>query len=307
MPSTHTTDSKLQRAEVLEASLKAFAKRLISLRIFSTAFAPRLDENSTKMEVPYYPLHGAASVSRTPTQDYFALAANTATEAREVDVNQNLLQALSYTNEQRKRNKYLDPETLGNQAADRLARDIMAQIFGVFTAANFPGASLAALASGDFDFTAATELQEKCTTDEWPEEMRALILKPEYHTGLVGGMPAFTLQNTGDELFREGAVNRVAGFDLHQFASLPANGGTKLRGVAVYPSAVLAAFAPIEPTEAIASQLYDYQLLTDENTGISLMYKHIADAATGQEVEVIETHFGLAVGEAAAAKLIVAP
>ena len=78
-------------------------------------------------------------------------------------------------------------------------------------------------------------------------------------------------------------------------------------GVAAVPSALLVGFAPVEPTAAVRQQLFDYRIVQDEYSGIVLEYKHIGYADTDEEVQVIEAHYGDAVGETSAMKLITSP
>lgn len=300
----NTVDSKLARSEMLDAALIAFRKRVITLRnIFSTTFAAGIRENSNKVEVPFFPLHAAASTTRAAGETYSSKAAATATNAVEVTLDKSKLQSLLFTNEERVRNRFLDPVQLGIQAGNKLAIDILTDIFSVFTAANYPGTTLAATLAADFDYTSLTELGRKCHDDDWPDEGRAFICKPAYHEAVLNGAPSTLRVSPSDPQYREGMVDRAAGFDIFPFASLPAN-AQNLVGVACLPPAVLVGFAPLEPTEAIRSQLYDYEVMTDPETGIVLEFVHLAIGDSRTEVQAIESHYGYQVGDPAAAKRV---
>lgn len=77
-----------------------------------------------------------------------------------------------------------------------------------------------------------------------------------------------------------------------------------IQGLALLPSAILAAFSPIPPTDGIRKFLVDYQEMVDPETGLTLQYYHLAYPDTDQEVQTIECHYGFAVGDAAQLKII---
>lgn len=77
-----------------------------------------------------------------------------------------------------------------------------------------------------------------------------------------------------------------------------------LAGFAAFPSAILAGFAPVPPSEAMRGQLADYRIVDDEDSDIVLEYKHLVYPDTDEEVQVIECHYGYALGETAALKPI---
>lgn len=79
----------------------------------------------------------------------------------------------------------------------------------------------------------------------------------------------------------------------------------RLAGMAVGPSAILCAFAPVPPTDGVRQLLVDYQQVTDGDTGATLEYKRIAYPDTDEEAQFIEAHYGYAVGESAAIKRII--
>lgn len=294
-------DSKLLISEILEMSLTALRRQLLPLRAFATAFEANLEGNN-EVQVEYYPLHATESETRAPGTDYFTLAADTATEVRTVTINKNKLQVLSYTNEERRRKPRLDAEKLAVQASERLAYDVIMDILSLVTAANFPGTTLPAVAAADFDFEHMQDLRTLCTKARWPKQMRSAILNPDFYGNLFKSGVGLNVQQAG-AIYGEGEVSRVAGFETHEFAEMPDN-DEDLAGLAVYQSAILVGFAPVTPTEAILSSLHDYQEVTDPDTGLTLQYKHMAKAFTGEEAQVLEIHYGYAKGEADAIKPI---
>jgi hypothetical protein len=75
-------------------------------------------------------------------------------------------------------------------------------------------------------------------------------------------------------------------------------------GIATTKSGLLVGFASVPPTAAIRQQLFDYQELRDDETGLILQYYHFADADTDEEVQTIECHYGWGLGDTAQLKII---
>jgi len=82
---------------------------------------------------------------------------------------------------------------------------------------------------------------------------------------------------------------------------------TNLVGVAGAPSGIITGFRPVIPTAGIRQKLVDFQLVDDEETGLTLEYRHIADEDKGKEYQVIGCHYGKTYGLAAALKLLSTP
>lgn len=77
-----------------------------------------------------------------------------------------------------------------------------------------------------------------------------------------------------------------------------------VRGIAAMGSGLLIGFAPVPPTPAILHDLFDYQELVDEATGLVLQYYHFGDGDTDEEVQSIECHYGYGLGDANQLKII---
>jgi hypothetical protein len=307
MPSTHSVSNKLVQADILGIFLRAFRRKLLPIRgVFSTVFNGRVDGNTNDIPVPYIPLDAVGSVLIADGEKYSQHAKNTATEARTITINRQRASVLSFSSKEKNRNRFLSVEEHVRNQAERLASDVIADVMSVFTPTNFAGATIPAVAAADFDFQSAAKLREKCEEADWPMENRHLILLPPYITGLFAGLPNITMTRLGDQLIEEGTLPRVETFRPVEFARLPHN-NVRLRGVACLPSAVGLAFAPIEPDEAIRQQLSRYELITDEETGLQMVYKAWGDPDANISYEVVECSYGFAPIESAAAKLIVEP
>jgi hypothetical protein len=297
-------DSKLLISEIAEVTLTALKRVFLPLTAFSIAFDANLQGND-KVQVPYYPLSTAASVTRTDGADYFTLAEDTATQVREITVDKNKTKVLAYTSKERRRQPIFDPEKLGLQMADKLGYDVITDILSLVTPTNYPGATIASVLPADFDFDLVNELAEKCDDAFWPQgaSMRSLILNSALSRRLAVNSVGYNISQA-DGMFQNGQADEVAGFRRFTFPGLPGN-SVNLGGMAVYPSAILAAFAPVRPTEAVQAALFDYQEFTDETSGLTIQYKHMAKAFEDKEAQVFEIYYGYAEGEEAALKPII--
>lgn len=385
---SNTIASELQLTTVLDAALVAFRRAILPLQQFATAYSNVQLQGTNKMAIPYYPLSTSDSVSRESGGSYKALASNTATQAKEVLINKNKVQAISFTSEERSRQPMFNPEMHGRLKGEKLAYDIIADIFARVRHSVFTGATITASTAGNFDENDVADLAQKCMEDYWPEVGRTLILSPGYHFNLLKQGQIIDASKSADPAaFRTAMMKQILGFEEFGTAGLPTNNGTAFNitatastdlvnavahglidgdrvifpvltggagltaasvayfvrdatadtfkvsasiggaavdittnysagtcrryenivGVAAVPSALLVGFAPVEPTAAVRSQLFDYRIVEDSYSGIVLEYKHIGYGDTDEEVQIIEAHYGDAVGETAAMKLITAP
>lgn len=71
-------------------------------------------------------------------------------------------------------------------AAKQLAQDVLQDIFGEITAANYGAPVIAALAAADFDYKKVLAIREACSAVKMPVTDRSLILDGAYYTNLLG-------------------------------------------------------------------------------------------------------------------------
>jgi hypothetical protein len=385
---SNTIASELQLTAVLDSALVAFRRAILPLQQFATAHSNVPLQGDNTMAIPYYPLATSASATRASGGSYKALATSTTTEARKVVINKNKVQAISFTSEERSRQPMFNPEMHGRLKGEKLAYDIIADIFSRVRHSDFTGATIAATAASNFDENDVADLAQKCMESYWPEVGRSLILNPAFHFNLLKQGQIIDAGKSADPVaFREATIRRILGFEEIGTAGLPDNNGTafaitatastdlvnavahglsngdrvifpaltggagltaatvayfvrdatadtfkvsatiggdavditsnatagtcrryeNIVGVAAVPSALLVGFAPVTPTPAVRSQLFDYRIVEDKYSGIVLEYKHIGYGDTDEEVQVIEAHYGDGLGDTAAMKLITTP
>lgn len=296
----NTIDDDLKLDLILDSAMQAFTEMLTPLALFSTAFYDIALKGTDKVQVPYYPLETAASKDFAGT---YLFDVGTDTQFKELTIDKRKYQSLSWTSAELRRQPKLDPETLGRIKGQKLAEDVLADIWSLVTNANFGAAGFIG-AAGDFDVDDVIDLEVTVETAKWPNIGRGLILKPAYIGGLKKDMNA----NGGVSTFARdsnGALINFPGLNSFSFATsnlIPAN-AENLVGMAVYKSALLVGFSPIQPAPEVMEKLSDYRIVSND-MGLSIEYRAWGDADTDTAKRTIEVNYGKAVGEAAALKRI---
>ena len=299
---TNTIPSQLQRVAVSQEVVTALASRLLVLRAFSTVFSNVPLQGEDKIRVPYYPLQSTASTDWVAGNGY--VMGDTATSYKEIPVNKRKYQAVSWSSAEARRQPFLIVEKLAIQAADRLAYDMLIDVLSVVTNANF-GAAAKTETSANWDSVDVADLKGVCDTAQWPDSPRALVTSSAYDVNLLKDSSIKAAMNYGgSEGVRDGRIPKLLGFDYHVSTVIPAN-GENLTGFCVYPSAVLVASAPIEPTREVRSHMGSYDTFVDSQTGAILEHRIWGNPDFDNTREVIEVNYGYAAGEAAALKRIV--
>lgn len=294
----------LQLDLILDSALRAFKQLVTPLAMLSTVFRSVPLKGTNKVLVPYYPLETSASIDFNGSYQF---PNGSSFETREVTVNKRKYQPLSFTSEELNRQPYFDPERVGALKGEKLALDVLADIFSIVTTANY-GAAIFTGAASDFDVDDTIDMKQALTIAKWPATGRGIIIDPTYTGGLAkdmnanGGIATFGRDANGAPL----TFPTLNGFSFAESNIIPAN-GENLKGMVVAQggSAILTAFSPITPAPAVQKQLVRYEVVTDEDSGISLEYREWGDADGDVEKRVIEANYGFDKGEAAALKRIV--
>ncbi len=297
----NTIPAALKRDVILNNAMRAFKRRILPVMAFATVFRNVQLLGTNKILIPYYPLDGEATVDFNGTYT----AGNVSdVQTKEVTVNKRKYQSLSFTGDEWNRQPYLAIEKIVMMKVEKLAADILDDIFSVVTAANFGATTLPAVAANAFDLDDVLTLRRLCTVDRWTSVGRSLILDAGHYEYLLKDARLGN-QNAGStDPVREGRLGgKVAGFEAYEVASLPGN-AENLVGMAILPSAMAVAFSPITPPPAVRATLSEYQVITDADSGLSLEYRVWGDPATDTQKEIIECNYGYAKLETAALKRI---
>jgi len=302
---TNTVDSALKRVLILNENVRDFARRMLPLKAFCTSFLNTPLQGTDEVVIPYFGLQAVASSNFVEATGYVFDQATT-TGMKKVTVNKRKYQPIDYSSQEFRRQPALLVTQLGKLNAEKLAADVFDDIWSVVTADAFGAAALTAAAAAITSDDVVT-LAGACTKANWPASGRSLILDSDTVTALMKDS-AYKLASSigGTEVVREGRLPRLSGFDVYEVPNLPAN-SEKLQGAAVFMSAILAAFAPVEPADGVRASLVAYEVATDPETGISMNYRKWGDAQLDRNFEVIECAYGYVAGVAAALKRICVP
>jgi hypothetical protein len=298
--------NELKRDVLLRTAMRAFKNRLLPIMAFARKFESVPLEGTDKIRVPYFPLATGASTDFVPANGYNIINAQ-GLQTKEVTPNKRKYRAVEITSVDWNRQPFLSQEEFVKLEAEKLADDVLLDIFSIITAANFPGTTLAALAASAFDFDELGTLRRLCGEANWPGAPRSVVLDGTFYEYLLRDSRVHNQNYGSTDAVREGRVPRVSGFDLYEVPLLPPNGAEKLAGMAVYPSAIAVAFSPIRPHPVLTQTVLQYEIVTDPDSGLSLEYRRFADAKLDKVVEVIECNYGYEKLETTALKRIVTP
>lgn len=302
---TNTVDSALKRVAILNETVRAFATRIIALRVFATSFGNVPLQGTDEVVVGYYALQTAASSDFNTTTGY-AFDQATGTSMKKITVNKRKYQPIDYSSQEFRRQPYFNAVELGAINAEKLGVDICRDVLSVITAANY-GAAVKTAAAAAMNSDDVVDIAGACNDASWPEAGRGLIVDTSIDTALKKDTAyKLALNIGGTEVIRDGKLPKISGFNYGWMPSFPDN-GEKLIGAAVFQSGILAAFAPVDPAPGVRQQLIAYEVASDEASGVSMNYKHWGDAKLDRDFEVIESAYGYQAGEAAAIKRICKP
>jgi hypothetical protein len=291
----------LKRDVILNNALRAFKRRVLPVMAFATAMRNVPLQGTNKILVPYYPLATAASTDFNGT---YTVGNDSEVQTKEVTVNKRKYQSLSFTGEEWNRQPYLDIERIVMMKVEKLAADVLDDIFSVITATNYPSATIAPVAASAFDLDEVLSLRRICNESDWSEVGRSIVLDSGHVENLLKDSRLGN-QNAGSTApVRDGRFGgRIAGFEPFEVPNMPEN-AENLVGFVALPSSMAVAFSPVEPPPAVRRHLAEYSTFTDPDSGLTLEYRVWGDPDTDKQKEVIECNYGYNVLEAAALKPI---
>ena len=295
------TLTNVKDIKVAQRALMPFMSNLLPVTAFSTDFSPMPAE---KLDTVRVPLVGAPSESSDFNGDYSANADSTVTVVP-VTLNRHKYKTVHVTAKESSETALNVLETLVEAAAQQLAQDVLVDIFGCITAANFGAPGITALAATAFDYKKVLSLREACGNAKMPPNPRSLVLDAGYYTNMLADdvvAKSFNL-NLNAPAVTEGMVKRIAGFNLHETTLIPSDHAEKLVGFAAHSSAVAVAMRYLQPVA-------DYQqagAVTDPTTGMTFGYLRFTDTRANKIFVTLECLYGFAPAKTDALKRIVKP
>lgn len=300
--STNTVSSDLKRTVILQQMIRAFAIRILPLGAFSTVFNGIRLQGTDKVAVPYFPLITTASEDFVAATGYNT-AHNTNSDAKTITVDKRKYQLITWTSAELSRQPFQDIGQASMLVGEQLGLDVVNNVLSAVLIAAFPGLAKSSPA-GSFDSDDVADIKGVCDVANWPAGGRSLILNSAYDINLLKDAAIKSALNFGDNSpIREGRIQRIMGFDYFPDSRVPTN-SEALQGFAAYKSAMLVAFAPVDPTQEVRSQLTQYELVIEPTTQAQFEYRRWGDADLDVSKQVIESNFGKIAGEAAAIQRI---
>jgi hypothetical protein len=295
------TLTNVKDIKVAQRALMPFMSNLLPVTAFSTDFSPL---PADKLDTVRVPLVGAPSESSDFEGDYSANADSTVTVVP-VTLNRHKYKTVHVTARESAETSLNALEALVEAAAQQLAQDVLVDIFGCITAANFGAPGITALAATAFDYKKVLSLREACGNAKMPPNPRSLVLDAGYYTNMLADdvvAKSFNL-NLNAPAVTEGMVKRIAGFNLHETTLIPSDHAEKLVGFAAHSSAVAVAMRYLQPVA-------DYQqagAVTDPTTGMTFGYLRFTDTRANKIFVTLECLYGFAPAKTDALKRIVKP
>lgn len=294
-----TVANSLKLDKVMREGLRALKHRLSPVLALSTVFRDQALTETETVRVPFYPLETMSS--KDFNGSYSGHGGNANVNALDVTVNKRKYQVLEFTSKELARNSIVDLNRVMALKIEKLAEDVLTDIFSVVTLADY-GAAILDTTAANFTRDDVADMRTTLTAAHWPATGRSLLLDSAWEGALVKDLLQVDKSGT-DSALREGSVGRLVGFDIFDHPNMP-NNGEKLVGCAIMPYAILAAFSPIEPAPAVRKMMVDYRKYTDADSGLTLEYREFGDAYSDSAMQVIEVNYGYKKGDTAQLKRI---
>lgn len=188
--------------------------------------------------------------------------------------------------------------TFMRPAAHSVAKAVLADIFGLCTAANYntvgtSGVGYNGTAAG-FDADAVADLAQHLTDKDNPQAGRIVICKPALFSALSKDVDIKAQYASGTNApLTENLLPRIHGFEINQYSAFPDAGVTNQKGIFCTPEAILiASRLPATPTNWYGN----VATATDEGSGLSLQIREWYDGDAGEQKIAMTILYGVAVG-----------
>jgi len=271
--------------KIARLGFQALRKKLVPLRAFTTDFSADVAEEGESVDIRVYPSATAAKSFSTATGSGGAggelkNAIGDLTVAKKtVTLNQDPVTGFHFTDKERATlNAGAMTDTLRNMVeshANAVAKHVLDYVFNLLTAANFANSAFTGAAS-TFDLDDVIDINAVLADAGWPvdEAMKiAMVVKPTMRAALKKDNAIQDLSASGiPGVVARGALDGVDIFRIYQAPTLPPSGGTpeseNLVGFVALPEAIAIATRTYAPQ----GQVEYYEVLTDEETGLSVVY-----------------------------------
>jgi ATP-dependent protease ClpP protease subunit len=290
-----------------------FGKKLVKLNdIFTCIFKSVPLEGTSIARIPYYPNDNQA------VKDFHYRGTNGGVDegyqwdggynAGEVNVELDCDKYvdLRYTDRALAELPFINMEKILSKKAANLAYQCWVWLLQKITATSYQnvypeGGAGISLAKWNYD--ALVNLKTQLDNAGFPEEGRTLIMNANYGNELLKGRVLQSSSTVGALLLTKADIKELCNFDLLTVPGLTDN-NEKLVGFVSVSESLYVINQPVKPDDIIPLQ---YQVYTDEATGLSLEWTRSGDAKMKEVNIALEVHMGAKVGNAKALTRITKP
>lgn len=289
---------------ISSAALKAFVDSLHPLNAFSVNYNAEAARKGETVSIPLISSITATTFDNT----YEGADGDVTLTAREVVINRHFISTVDFTDTQWSRSSALTPQMLAQIGAEQgraVAQRFISAAWGLITTANF-SLPVVSFTRSSFAMAQVRRARLELTKDKVGQNDRSLFLEPDAYDGLLSDSTNILANlNFGSEGIREGAVRRLAGFNVFESTLIPDTnvGGTMtLAGFAVHPSAIAVAIRTLEPQAP--GEYLEARTVADPVTGIGLGYRRHYNTANGTHFLNFEVVGGFTIGVTAGLKIL---
>ena len=161
----------------------------------------------------------------------------------------------------------------------------------------------AGISLSKWNYDALVNLKTQLDNANVPPAGRSLVLNANYGNELLKGRVLQSSDTVGAMILTKAVIKELSGFNLITAPNLPHN-DEKLVGFATVAESLFVINQPSKPDDIIPLQ---YQVYTDEATGLTLEWTRSGDAKMRETNIALEVHMGAKVGNAKALTRITKP
>jgi hypothetical protein len=285
--------SELTRAKVMDTVVEAFVEEILPIRAFANKILPEaqtLNEVGTAdIYVPFIPVQtNAVKDFDAATGDCYETG-TTEIQKRRIQIDKRKYLPWGLTSHQAATAPVLMDIDFARIFGRMLAAEVIKDILSIVTAANYPN-ELGVGASANFDTEDVFDIRKELNALKFPKIGRSLILTEDYDTELLKDNKDTNLYGSTDPRWNA-RIPRIAGMDEYGTPAFDDLADVDA-GIVAMPSAIGVAMAPLEPLPEIREFLSAFEVYTHDESGISLVYKEIADPKCDSLLKLVECTYG---------------
>lgn len=301
-------------------AFQAFMKKLTALAVFSTDFSGSLEQGDT-IKVPIVPISDDAVDMADPTK----MAGNVAYDREDSNIIKGVTTGeVSVTMSNAPASGFVIPDHEAEKIGAGLRQDTQNKLittkayavanfclktaFNLLTKATYTNTPFFTGPAAAFSYDDIVDGKAALVSAGFDLDMPTyIVLDPDYYAAVCKDSKISDLAASGFNVVRTGDIPLLSGLVPVQAASL--SGATtaydtnKVRGYVCQPSAMACAMRPIKCQAP--EKMEHYEVFTDPDTGISMVYRAWYSAGKGQMYHNLETKFGAKEGQVEALSLIV--